>query len=132
MTSGGGAFSARGDCRALRDRRLDHVRRGQVARADFDVDARRRRRLRVVGDRFLRDDVVRQHHEVAGLGAQLRRAPGDFGDPPFEFADPNPVADVKRLLALDREPGEGVAQRVLQREPDHHRAHRRGRQQLCR
>ena len=114
----------------LADRRLHRVRRRQVARADLDLDPRRRRRLRVVRDRFLRHDVVRHDDEVAGLGAQLRRAPGDFGDAPLELADANPVADVERLLALDRQPGERVAQRVLQREADHDRADRRGRQQL--
>ena len=40
------------------------------------------------------------------------------------------MADTERLLTLNRKPGERVPQRVLQREPDHDRAHRRGREQL--
>ena len=32
--------------------------------------------------------------------------------------DPDPVADAKRLLDLNRQPGEQIAERVLQREPD--------------
>ena len=128
MTSGGGALSARGELpSASSDRRLDQCRAAPVARADFNLDAASAPRFRVVGDRFLRDDVVRQDDEIAGLGAQLRRAPGDFGHAPFEFADPDPVADTERLFALDRKAGERVPQRVLQREADHDRAHRRSR-----
>ena len=46
---------------------------------------------------------------------------------PFVIADPHPLPDVERLLALDRQAGEGVAERVLQREAEHDRADRRGR-----
>ena len=79
---------------------------------------------------MLRDLVVGNDDEVAGLGAQLRRAPGDLGDTPFELANADPVADLERLLALDREPGEGIAERVLEREADDDRADRGGREQL--
>ena len=68
--------------------------------------------------------------EVAGLGAQLGGAPGDFGDAALEVADANPVADAKRLLALDAEPGKRVPERVLEREADDHGADGRRRQQL--
>ena len=51
-------------------------------------------------------------------------------DAPLEIADADPVADAERLLALDAEAGEGVAERVLQREADDHGADRRRRQQL--
>ena len=51
-------------------------------------------------------------------------------DAPFEVADLDPRPDAERLLALDRQAGEGVAERVLQREADDRRAHRRRRQQL--
>ena len=68
--------------------------------------------------------------KLPALRAQLGRAPGDLGDAPFVLADPDPVPDVERLLALDREAGEGVAERVLQREAEHDRADRRGREQL--
>ena len=50
-------------------------------------------------------------------------------DAPLELADSDPVADVERLLALDRQAGEGVAERVLQREAEHDGADRRGREQ---
>ena len=42
----------------------------------------------------------------------------------------DPVADAKRLLDLDGQTREQVAERVLQSEPDDHRADRRRRQQL--
>ena len=90
----------------LLDDSLDAVRRRVVGHADLDRDSRRRGRFRVVGDRLLADDVVGQDDEVAGLGAQLGGAPGDLRDAPFEVPDPDPVADVERLLALDREAGE--------------------------
>ena len=67
----------------------------------------------------LRDDVVGQDDEVARLGPQLRRAPRHLGDAAVVVADSHPLADVKRLLALDREAGEGIPQRVLQREAEH-------------
>ena len=52
-------------------------------------------------------------------------------DGPFVVADGDPVADAERLLDLDREPGERVAQRLLQREA-HDRRHDRGRGQKLR
>ena len=110
--------------------RLDVGRRAQVARADFDLEPRRNRRLRVVRDRVLGDDVVGDDDEVAGLGAELRRPPRDFGDAALEIADANPVADAKRLLALNAKPGERVPERVLEREADDHGADRRGREEL--
>ena len=117
--------------RAVRERfrndGLHVIRLRGVARAHLHLDPGRRRRLRVVRDRFLRDDVVRQDDEVAGLGAELRRAPGDLGDAPLELADLDPVADVERLLALEREAGERVAERVLEREADDDGADRGGR-----
>ncbi len=86
--SGGGTPRTRRTCaERLEDRRLDVRRRAQIARPDIDLEPRRHRRLRVVRDRFLRDDVVRHDDEVARLGAELRRAPGDFRDPPLEVAD---------------------------------------------
>ena len=48
----------------------------------------------------------------------------------FATADLHPLADAERLLDLNREPGEQVAERVLQREADHDRADGRRRQQL--
>ena len=115
----------RGTCRERLERRgLDVGRRAQIARADLDLEPRRHRRLRVVRDRVLGDDVVRDDDEVAGLGAQLRGAPRDFGDAALEITDANPVADAKRLLALDAKAGERVAERVLEREARRRRRRR--------
>ena len=47
---------------------------------------------------------------------------------PSIAADRHPVADAERPLDLNRQAGEQVAQRVLQREPEHDGAHRRRRQ----
>ncbi len=63
----------------------------------------------------------------AGARRQLGGAPGHLRDPAFEVADLDPVADAERLLDLDAESGEGVAQRVLQREADDDGADRRRR-----
>ena len=56
--------------------------------------------------------------EVARLRTQLGRAPRDLRDAPLELTDPDPGADPERLLTLNRQPREGVSQRVLEREPD--------------
>ena len=111
-------------------RALHLVGRRRVAGADLDLDARRDRRLGVVEDRLLRDDAVGNDQELAGLGAQLGGAPGDLLHLALAVAELHPVADAKRLLDLNREAGKQVAERVLQREADHHRADRRRRQQL--
>ena len=63
-------------------RRLHLVRRREVRRAHFDVQPRRRRGLGVIDDRILRDQVVRQHDEVAGPRPQLGGAPRDLRDAP--------------------------------------------------
>ena len=65
----------------LLHRALHVVRRDAVAGADLDVDARRNGRLGIIEDRFLRDDAVRDDQELAGLGSQLGRAPGDLRAP---------------------------------------------------
>ena len=114
----------------LHQRGLDLVRRHQIRRADLDLEAERRGRLGVIDDRFLRDDVVRQDDQVARLRAQLGRAPRHFRHAAFIVPDPHPVPDVKRFLALDGEAGERVAERVLQREAEHHRADRGRRDEL--
>ena len=102
----------------------------QIAGANLHFQPRRHRRLRVVRDRVLGDDVVGNDDEVAGLGAQLGRAPRDLGHPALELADANPVADTKRLLALDAKTGKGVPERVLERKPDDHGADSRRGEEL--
>ena len=62
--------------------------------------------------------------ELAGLGAQLGGAPGDLVDLALAVADLDPVADAERLLDLDRQAGEQVAERVLQREAERPRRRR--------
>ena len=47
---------------------------------------------------------------------------------PSMLGDAHPVADAERLLDLNRQPGKEVAERVLQREADDHRADRRRRE----
>ena len=47
-------------------------------------------------------------------------------------ADRHPMADAKRLLDLNREAREQIAERVLQREADHHGADRRRRDDFLR
>jgi hypothetical protein len=58
----------------------------------------------------------------------LRRAPGNLADHPVLAGHVHPVADAKRLLDLDRQAGEKVPERVLEREPDHDRADGGGRE----
>ena len=106
------------------------VRRRRIAGADFDLEPRRNRRLRVVEDRLLRDDAVGHDQKLPRLGAQLGRPPRDLLNLPFAIADGDPVADAKRLLDLNRKPREQIAERVLQREADDDGADRRRRQQL--
>ena len=102
-----------------RDHRLHLVGRRVVAGADLDLEPRVVRRLRVVRDRLLRHHAVRHDDEVARLRADLGRAPRHLGDQAVGAGDGHPVADAKRLLDLNRQPGKQVAQRVLQREADH-------------
>ena len=110
--------------------RLHRVRRREIACPHLDFDSALRRRLRIVGNRLLRDNVVGNDDEVAGLGSQLRCAPGDLRDSSFKVADSNPVTNVERPLALNGQPGKGVPQRVLQRKADDHRTDRRRGEQL--
>ncbi len=111
-------------------RPLHDVRGDVVAGPDLDVDARRDGRLGVVEDRVLRHHAVGHDDELALLGQQLGGPPGDFLHPALEVADAHPVADAERLLDLNRQPGEEVAEGVLQREADDDGAHRRGGEHL--
>ena len=72
----------------------------------------------------LASDAVRHDDEVARLRAHLRRAPGNLAHHAVLSADRHPVADAERLLDLNGEPGEQIAERVLQRQPDDDRADR--------
>ena len=114
----------------LADRGLHVVWRIVIAGADLERNPRRRRRLREVRDRLLRHLAVGDDDEVALPRPDLRRAPGDLDHLAFEAGRRHPVADVKRLLDLDRQARKHVAQRVLQREADDDGADRRRRQEL--
>ena len=114
----------------LHHRGLHLIGRHQIRGAHFDLEADRRRGLRVVDDWVLGDDVVREDDEVPRLRAQLGGTPGDLGDAAFVATDLDPVPDVERLLALDGEAREGVAQGVLEREAEDDGADRRGRHEL--
>ncbi len=107
------------------DDRLHLVWRRVVARAHLYVDAQVPGGRGIVRDGVFRQHAVGHHHEISGLRAHFRRTPSDFAHPPILGADGHPIADTERLFHLDGEAGEQVAQRVLQREPDHHGAHRR-------
>ena len=101
-----------------------------VGCADFHFETGQQERLRVIRNRFLRQGAVRYDQEIARLGADLRRAPGNLVHHAVLTGDVNPVADAKRFLDLDRKAGEQIAERVLQREADDHGAHGGGRDDL--
>ena len=101
-----------------------------VAGADFDFDAGRRGRLRVVDDRRLGQLAVGHDHLVAMPRAQLRRTPRDLDDLALPAPRADPVPDVERLLDLDGQARHEVAQRVLEREPRHDGADGRRREEL--
>ena len=62
--------------------------------------------------------------KLPALRAHLRRAPGNLAHHPVLSADRHPIAHAERLLDLNGEPREQIAEGVLQRQPDDDRANR--------
>ena len=104
----------RGDVEVDGDHQLDHV--GQL-------------RPHVVDDHFAADQAVGHQQLVLVGGDQARRAPADVEDAAAIFSKTNPLAGFERLLGMQGETGEEVAQRLLQRKAEHHREQRAGREQ---
>ena len=124
-----------------------HVGNGELAHLVFDDrDDPRRRHARVdheiedapplAGRAFAppEDGNARLHERAVGYQHGLpvarldqRRAPADVAHPPGELVDAHPVAHLNRVVELDGEAAEHIAQRVLHRERDDRGEDRRGR-----
>ncbi len=75
-----------------------------VARTDFNL--------------FSGDLCVADENDVMRKSSDLRRAPRNTFDDARIFSDGNHVADIKRLIGVQRNSGEQIAERILQGETE--------------
>ena len=110
--------------------RRDHPRRRHVE-VDVEPDPAAPAHLLPVGvadDAEARADerAVGDDHEVAVARAHRGMPPADVGHPAREVVELDPVPDRDRLVDLEEQAAERVAERVLHGEGEHRGDHRRG------
>ena len=76
-------------------------------------------------DLGLRCRLVGEDDQLAVDGADLEGAPAELLHLSLMILDGHPVADLERILEVEDDPREQVAQDILQGEADHHRQNRR-------
>ena len=101
----------------------DHARRrhGGVDHEIEDAPPLQRRAFDPAEDRDARlhQRAVRDHHRLPVARLDQRRAPADVAHAADQVVDAHPVADPHRVVELDGQPAEQVAERVLHREGEH-------------